>query len=393
MKNFSELSISLTKNLNKNTKKEYGIFFTPQTIVKRCFQEIFSVKRCFKTILEPSCGSGEFLSSLLDSFPNSSITAIEKNNEIFSNILPLFPSVNVSNEDFLDFPEDKKFDLIVGNPPYFVLKKKDVKKVYHDFFDGRPNIFTLFILKSLKQLTPSGILCFVLPKSFLNCSYYEKTRKFISENFTIVSIIPLKEKFTETAQETIILTLKNEKEETPSSFTLKTNGGVIFTDQKSVLENLLQSSKTLSSLNFTVSVGDIVWNQHKEKLTDDSTKTRLIYDTKQTLSTFTNSQKKNFIELPGDRSPVLVVNRGFGTSSYKFVYCIIDGSFEYRIENHLICIKTNDENLSGDEKIKLYEKIILSFKNENTKKFIKLFFSNNAINTTELANIFPIYGF
>ena len=34
-----------------------------------------------------------------------------------------------------------KFDLIIGNPPYFVMKKTDVDESYHNYFDGRPNIF------------------------------------------------------------------------------------------------------------------------------------------------------------------------------------------------------------------------------------------------------------
>ena len=39
----------------------------------------------------------------------------------------------------------------------------------------------------------------------------------------------------------------------------------------------------------------------------------------------------------------------------------------------------------------LYEKIIMSFEKKQTKEFIKLYFGNNAINTTELCEILPIY--
>ena len=64
--------------------------------------------------------------------------------------------------------------------------------------------------------------------------------------------------------------------------------------------------------------------------------------------------------------------------------------FNYLIENHLICIKYNDKL----NKLKLLEKfkeLILKFKNKKTKKFISLYFENNAINTTELNNIIPFY--
>ena len=40
----------------------------------------------------------------------------------------------------------------------------------------------------------------------------------------------------------------------------------------------------------------------------------------------------------------------------------------------------------------MYKKIIDSLKSDKTKEFVKLYFCNNAINTTELYNILPIYG-
>ena len=42
----------------------------------------------------------------------------------------------------------KEYDVILGNPPFFVLKKQEVDEVYYPFFDCRPNIFLLFIIKS-----------------------------------------------------------------------------------------------------------------------------------------------------------------------------------------------------------------------------------------------------
>ena len=41
--------------------------------------------------------------------------------------------------------------------------------------------------------------------------------------------------------------------------------------------------------------------------------------------------------------------------------------------------------------MELYKKIITSFDNDKTMSFIKLYFGNNAINTTELGEIMPIY--
>ena len=75
-------------------------------------------------------------------------------------------------------------------------------------------------------------------------------------------------------------------------------------------------------------------------------------------------------------------------------YCILDIDYEYLIENHLICVKyTTDggSTITKEGLIDLYNKIIISFENEKTKQFIKLYFGNSAINTTELEYILPIF--
>ena len=67
-----------------------------------------------------------------------------------------------------------------------------------------------------------------------------------------------------------------------------------------------------------------------------------------------------------------------------------DKNFDYLIENHLNCIRYT-KPISKEELIILYKKIIISFDSEKTNEFIKLYFGNNAMNTTELCEILPIY--
>ena len=89
---------------------------------------------------------------------------------------------------------------------------------------------------------------------------------------------------------------------------------------------------------------------------------------------------------------MIVINRGYGMGEYKFNYCLIDETNEYLIENHLICIEYNsNEQLPRNELISLYKKILLSLHDKRTIDFITIYFGNNAINTTELNNILPIY--
>ena len=42
--------------------------------------------------------------------------------------------------------------------------------------------------------------------------------------------------------------------------------------------------------------------------------------------------------------------------------------------------------------IELYNEVMTSFNNPKTNEFIELYFGNNAINTTELQHIVPIFS-
>lgn len=394
MNNFSQLSIDLTKKIPKNIKSNNGIFFTPQKTIDKNLLMLKDYFKDFKNVLEPSCGSCQYLISIKKQYKNLNLVGIEKNKIIYNSIKKL--KFNLLNEDFLSYQSSILYDLIIGNPPYYVMKKNDVKKEYYNYFDGRPNIFILFIIKSLKLLNKNGILSFVLPKNFLNCLYYHKTRKYINDNFKILNIDLCDDNYIETKQETIIILIQNTKANN-KDFVLEISDYIIFNTKENInqIKKFYLNSTNLEKLNFNVSVGNIVWNQHKNILTNDKTKTLLIYNSdiennQLAIKDYSNPEKKNYIKKSGIKEPLLVINRGYGKGNYNFSYLLINGDFEYLIENHLIAIRYKKE-IKKENLIKLYQKIIKSLNNQRTKDFIKLYFGNNAINTTELLKILPIY--
>lgn len=398
MTEYNKVSLDLTKALSKIDKKKDGIFFTPPETISKNIELLKPYFKNINSILEPSCGSCEFINMIRKFYPTVEITGIEKNKQIFEAIKDT-PNIMLMNDDFLKATIDKQYDLIIGNPPYFVIKKNDVEKQYYPYFEGRPNIFILFIIKALSLLNKDGILSFVLPKNFLNCLYYSKTRKFIFENFTILDIVECNDSYIDTQQETIVIILQNKMDVSGSNnqYTLDMNDYFIFGEKEDIkkLQDLYKSSTTLKKLEFQVSVGTVIWNQCKSILTDDDSKTRLIYSSdinkgKLDFKTYKNSDKKNFIHAKGLSDPVLVINRGYGTGNYKFEHCLIEGNFEYLIENHLICIRYSKEKKKEDV-IAGFHSIIKSLNDDRTKQFIELYFRNNAINTTELNNVLPIY--
>jgi len=149
---FSKLSKDITKSLSKTDKKNDGIFFTPHCIIKKTCDFIIDYinknKLNVKNILEPSCGSCEFIDYIDKHMAKVDIDGIEKNEEIYDKIkeLSFNNKINIRNDDFLEDDNKKTYGWIVGNPPYYVMKKKDVNKNYSKYYEGRPNIFIIFII-------------------------------------------------------------------------------------------------------------------------------------------------------------------------------------------------------------------------------------------------------
>lgn len=384
----SVLTKEITNHLSKKEKKDYGIFFTPSEATDECVERVKKYYPSPIDVLEPSCGSGQFIDSVQRKMPLANITAVEYNDEIYDKIKGTYP--DVIHDDFIDYVPQIKYDLIIGNPPYFVMKKDDVDRSYLTHFDGRPNIFILFIIKCLGLLKPKGTLCFVLPKNFLNCIYYDKTRKYIFTNFVVQDIFQPSGKYIDTQQDTIVIIVQNIPSVKTSPFVIHMSNYTIFGTPVGICEltKIKTNSTTLGKMGFSVSVGKTVWNQHKPSLTSDASKTRLVYSSdikcgKVGIVTYKNTEKKNYINKPGGTGKVLLVNRGYGVGEYKFEYCLYNGDRPYLVENHLMCIHGPDDGS--------YEKIVSSFDDPRTKKFIVTYFNNNAINTSELANIFPIF--
>lgn len=370
---FHESSYRFHKELSKKERAEQGIFFTPKRVRDLLFQKLKEFKVDPHVILEPSFGTGEFIRDAVLHYPEAKIIGVEKNQDLFHCI----EGPHLFCQDFLEW--NGKADLIVGNPPYFVMKDKGK----YDCMTGRPNIYVLFLYKCLTEhLTVGGTLAFILPTSLYNSSYYQPMRDYLYENTTILHLETLKKPgFHDTSQETMLLILKREKGHHTYFLDYKQR---FLTPYAKELKEMLKGTKTIQELGMGVKTGNIVWNQHKDKLSD--TGTLLVYSSNiedgELVFPLLKAPKKQYIQIdkPTLTGPNLLVERGYG-NGYIFHYVKVNQ--ECYAENHVNVIypKTED-NL---------DLVIQSFQNDKTALFLTYFIGNGSLSATELETLFPIF--
>lgn len=406
MEEFNDISKELTKIIDKQEKKNNGIFFTPRTYRQVLLDSITQHINNYDLqldILEPSFGSGEFINDIVEIYKKSIVTGVEINEQmfdVFQETVIKNKNIKLYNEDFISFQLDKKFDIIIGNPPYVVVKSKEVPSEFKTISAGRPNLYCWFLYKCVNLLKQDGILGFVIPNSILNTSYYEDLRQYIHKECDILNIIHFDDKkFKETDQDTIGLILRKSSKQqitNKKKFTIQYNSKILFSVYYEFLQNKLDNYKTLSELGFKVKTGSIVWNQVKKDLTNDSSQGRLlIYSSNFTNGSFEelkpHKEKKQYIKStkPTEKGPVILMHRGYGNGPYNMNVMLIkdtiNGETEFYAENHVnVIYPTTDEAKNKIESV--YEYLI----SQENKEYISKFTGNGALSKTEIETLLPV---
>jgi len=180
---------------HSNSKRQHtSAYFTRLDIAYSVIKELPVLKKTKKIkILEPSVGVGAFIPLLISKYNDKEeiiIDACDIDNDsldVFRVILkklkaPSNIKINLINDDFLLLKANKKYDIVIGNPPYKkITKQDDLLKTYKKtvFNKDTNNIFSFFIEKSLVL---GDCVSLIVPKSLLNAPEFNKTRKVLSQN-------------------------------------------------------------------------------------------------------------------------------------------------------------------------------------------------------------------
>lgn len=399
---FRETSLKFHESISKEDRQTQGIFFTPKKARDLLFEKLRELGVSPRVILEPAFGSGEFLEDMRALYPTATVHAVEKNESLFKS----GKGEGLVHADFLEYHGCPAADLIVGNPPYFLIDTSEMtRKEKAEFAEknqfcmvGRPNIYISFLYKCVTEhLADDGHIAFVIPTSLMNCSYYQPMRNHIAKYMTIKAIQELDVKYYEAGQDTMLLILQKKAGGTDYLYTM--NGCIYMSPRWRELEEMFKGTTRLSALGFAAKTGEVVWNQEKEKMADAGT--LVIYNTnikdgKLVLGTITSKvgtkseKKRQYIkgfEKPAMKGPAILVNRGHGNGSYKFNYVLVPESMgEFYAENHVNVIYP-----TSPEAAKKMDVVLKSFADPRTSQFFDWFVGNGSFNTTELQSILPIF--
>ena len=157
-------------------KKEFemGQFFTPHDV---CRQMVELIEVDIKdSVLDMCCGMGNFFNHLPNHYNTYGFDIDEKAVKVAKY---LYPDVNIEKCDIRHYEPEQKFDIVIGNPPFNI----DFKGIQSQFY---------YCEKTAKVLCPAGLLILIVPFSFLNSEFWNKTHvDIINSNFSFIGQMKL----------------------------------------------------------------------------------------------------------------------------------------------------------------------------------------------------------
>ena len=175
---------------NISDEKLRGGFYTPNKIASFILKWAFNGQKNFD-ILEPSCGDGVFLKEIQKGkYEYNSFLGIELDKDEAQKARDVNLSKSeILNTDFHEFciTTHRKFDLVIGNPPYiryqyfdkgqqsyaaFIFKKADLS------YSKLTNAWVSFVIGSSLLLKETGKIGFVLPAEILQVSFAKQCEIF-----------------------------------------------------------------------------------------------------------------------------------------------------------------------------------------------------------------------
>ena len=186
-RNYVELKSLLTEEEFSSAREStLTAFYTQPTVIKAIYRGLSQMGFETGNILEPSCGTGNFLGLLPESMENSRIYGVELDSISGRIAKQLYQKADIRIQGFenADF-SDSFFDVAIGNVPFGQFKVSDKRYdknnfLIHDYFFG----------KALDQVRPGGVIAFITSKGTMD-KENTAVREYIAQRAELLGAIRL----------------------------------------------------------------------------------------------------------------------------------------------------------------------------------------------------------
>lgn len=235
------------ESMPKSIRKKKGQFFTSKETAE-FMASLFDISKLSTKveILDPGAGTGILSAALLDRFFSEKrfseiqltcyendlevLPVLRENLEFIQNHAPIKFGFTIVVNDYLisqaslfesKEPEkdvSKKYDLIIGNPPYLrVMRDNPAAVAMPTVVHGAPNLYFLFAAMSLFNLKSDAEMVYIIPRSWTSGEYFKAFRNYFLKDGKLerIHLFVSRDKVfsqEQVLQETIIIKVKRTKE-------------------------------------------------------------------------------------------------------------------------------------------------------------------------------------
>lgn len=245
--------------MDKLERKKYGQFFTSKetAIYMASLFDLTNILSKNKiTILDPGAGTGILSIALIERLESYEyikcieLTCYETDEKVLNTLRESLEFIkqrsrleinyeiitenyitsqsNEFNHNILENKEPKKYDLIIGNPPYMKIGKDAPEALaMPEVCYGSPNLYFLFAAMSLFNLKANSEMVYIIPRSWTSGAYFKSFRKYLLKHGVLTNIhlfISRNKVFDgeDVLQETIIIKVKKSIEK-PEEITISSS--------------------------------------------------------------------------------------------------------------------------------------------------------------------------
>jgi adenine-specific DNA-methyltransferase len=197
--------------------KHNGVYYTPIELARFLAKPL--IRAADLTVFDPAYGGGALLLAAEQIFnekgysPSYAIELYGCDKIPQNGFLKHLQGHHLLKLDFFKYPLDKKFDVILMNPPYVRhhimsdRRRMECKKIVDEIhgLKSTSDLWAYFLIKAVNHLNQGGNLGVILPWSFLQAEYARDIRKWLAERFENIQVLALGSHYFDNAQERTML--------------------------------------------------------------------------------------------------------------------------------------------------------------------------------------------